>query len=627
MTPAADGAATPARPALVIGAIGIVYGDIGTSPIYALREALRATSDGPPAAGEVIGLLSLIVWSLTLIVTLKYVAVVLRADNRGEGGSLSLMTLARRAATRPGSRALIGTIGMVGACLFIGDAVITPAISVLSAVEGLHVAAPAFGRHVVGITVAILVTLFAVQRFGTGRVSIVFGPVTVLWLLAIAAAGAPYIPRHPEVLLALNPLEAVRFLVAHAAVALLIAGAVFLAVTGAEALYADLGHFGRRPITVAWFALVLPCLLLSYFGQGAYVLEHGFDGQAILFDMVPPWASLAMVLLATAATVIASQAVISGTFSLLAQAIQLHFLPRQAVRHTSERQAGQIYLPLANVVLMLAVIALVLLFGSSERLAAAYGIAVTGDMMMTSLMLGFVIWRVWGRPAWQALLLVAPLLAIEAGFFAANSVKILDGGWVSLAISGTVLVIMLTWVRGSRLIARRARAETVPLSGFIDSLGEHSPPTVSGLAVYLTEHPDSVPPALLHSLKHFKVIHERVLLLTVETRQRPRVAAGERVVLERLDGRFARMTLRYGYAERPDVAESLGEVDDADFRFDPMTTTFVLSRRALRRAPEGSLPRWQEGLFALLVRNASDATQYFRIPTGRVVELGTQTQI
>ena len=616
-----------ARPAVVLGAIGTVYGDIGTSPIYASREALPATTEGAPTRADVTGLLSLIVWSLTLIVTLKYVALVLRADNGGEGGSLSLMALARAAATRPGTRAVIGTIGMIGACLFIGDAVITPAISVLSAVEGLHVAAPALGDHVVAITVTILVVLFAVQRFGTGRVSVVFGPLTVLWLLTIAAVGLPHIPAHPEVLLAFNPLEAARFLVAHSGIALIVAGAVFLAVTGAEALYADLGHFGRRPITVAWFALVLPCLLVSYLGQGAYVLEHGFDGQAVLFDMVPDEGRLAVVLLATAATVIASQAVISGTFSLIAQAVQLHFLPRQRVLHTSAQQAGQIYLPLANAMLMIAVITLVLAFGSSERLAAAYGIAVTGDMLMTSLMLGFVIWRVWNRPPWQAALVVVPLLLIEAGFFAANSVKIVEGGWVSLAISGTVLVLMLTWVRGSRLLARMARRESVPLDAFADSIGAHPPSTVKGLAVYLTENPASVPAALLHSLKHFKVIHGQVIVLTVVTELTPRLEESRRVVIERLDGRFVRMTLRYGYAEQPDVAQTLSELEDPALRFEPMTTTFVLSRRSLRRTPKEGLPPWQEVLFAALVRNASDATQYFRIPTGRVVELGTQVRI
>ena len=612
----------------MLAAIGIVYGDIGTSPIYAFREALRAAAVGAqPTRDDVVGLLSLIVWSLTLIVTLKYVGIVLRADNRGEGGSLSLMTLARRAATRPGTRALIGTVGMIGACLFIGDAAITPAISVLSAVEGLRVAAPALGEHVTGIAIAILVLLFAVQRLGTGRVAVAFGPITVLWLLAIAAAGLYRLPSHPEVLLALNPLEGVRFVTEHGALALVVAGAVFLAVTGAEALYADLGHFGRRPIALAWFVLVLPCLLASYFGQGAYVLEHGFEDRPILFAMVPSGASLAMVVLATAATVIASQAVISGTFSLIAQAIQLHFLPRQTVRHTSDVQAGQIYLPLANAVLMCAVIGLVLLFGSSERLAAAYGIAVTGDMVMTSLMLGFVIWRVWNRPAWQALLVVVPLLALELVFLIANSVKIPDGGWVSLAISGAVLAVMLTWVRGSRALGRTARAQTVPLAGFAASLSEHPVPSVPGLAVYLTEHPDRVPPALLHGLKHFKVMHERVLLLTVETRQRPRIPPDERIEIECLDARFSRATLSYGYAEQPNVVEALGRVEDPALRFDPMTTTFVLSRRSLRRTPDGDLPHWQEGLFALLARNAVDATRYFRIPTGQVVELGTQVRI
>ena len=608
---------------LALAATGVVYGDIGTSPIYALREALHAAGgEGRASESVVLGVLSIIVWSLTLIVAIKYALIVLRADNRGEGGTLSLMALAMQ-----GRRRRTGTIlllGMVGAALFFGDAVITPAISVLSAVEGLEVVTPVLTPFVVPLTLAIVAGLFAVQKYGTASVARIFGPVTALWFVVLGATGLYHIVATPHVLLALNPVIAVQFLVEHSGVALVVVGAAFLAVTGAEALYADLGHFGRKPIVLAWFALVFPCLLLSYFGQGAYVLSHSGPIGQPLFEMVPAWATLPLVILATIATVIASQAVISGAFSLASQAIQLGLLPRLTILHTSETQSGQIYMPQINLALFFGVVVLVLEFGSSSALAAAYGISVTGEMVVTAILLYVVITGVWRRPLWLALVVVTPFLLLDGIFLWANAQKVFDGGWVSIAIALGVTLIMLTWRRGSAILFQKSRKFEVPLDMLVKNLTNKPPALVPGTAVFLTSDPESAPAALLHSLKHYKVLHESNVILTILTDEQPRVSSDDRVEIEPLSPLFMRVTLRYGYMEQPNVPKALAICRKQGWKFDIMTTSFFLSRRTLKASSKSGFSLWQDRVFIMLARNASSATAYYQIPTGRVVEIGTQ---
>ena len=613
--------------ALALGAIGVVYGDIGTSPLYALREALRAVShDTAPTADQVIGVLSIILWSLTLIVTAKYVGFVLRADNRGEGGTLSIMTLAREAVEGPYKWVVLG-IGMVGASLFFGDAIITPAISVLSAVEGLEVVSPRFKEFVVPLTVLIIVGLFAVQSLGTEKVAAVFGPLTALWFVVLGLTGAVHVFDYPAILAALNPWEAVNFLVTHPGVAFAVIGAAFLAVTGAEALYVDLGHFGRRPITLAWFYLVFPCLVINYFGQGAYVIAHNRPIDQPLFEMVPDWATLPMVILATLATIIASQAVISGAYSLTRQAIQLQLLPRFQVKHTSETQSGQIFMPRVNTLLLIGVLMLVVGFGSSEKLAAAYGISVTGEMIATSLLLLIVIWRVWKKSVWLALLIAVPFTLLEVLFFAANAAKFLDGGFVSIAVAIMMFVIMWTWTRGSAILFHKTRKSEVPLSVLAEQLERRSPHRVPGTAVFLSADPESAPTALLHSLKHYKVLHEENVILSVKTLPQPRVPIEERVVMDRQGALFTRIVLRFGFMEEPNLPKALAVCRKLGWKFDIMSTSFFLSRRSLKASVHSGMPLWQDKLFIALARNAADATEYFQIPTGRVVEIGTQVTV
>ncbi|MER8456190.1 potassium transporter Kup [Mesorhizobium sp. M0027] len=609
---------------LMLGALGVVYGDIGTSPIYAFREALHASS-GPVARNDVLGVLSLIVWALTIIVTIKYVAFVLRADNKGEGGTLSLMSLARSA--YPNGAKLILGIGLCGAALFFGDAIITPAISVLSAVEGLEVVTPTLKTYVVPITLVILAMLFAVQRFGTGRVAAVFGPVTAVWFLAIGAAGVYHLLDDPSVLLAINPYYAVAYLANTPTGAFVMVGAVFLAVTGAEALYVDLGHFGRRPIVLAWFSVVFPCLLLNYFGQGAFVLANGGKPTNPFFQMLPDWALMPMVGLATAATVIASQAVISGAFSLTRQAVQLNLLPRIEVQHTSEMQSGQIYMPRVNLVVALGVMLLVVGFGGSSSLASAYGISVTGEMLMTTILL-FVVMRF--RWKWQLALAAALTLlfgTIDTGFFLANIVKILEGGWVSITVACAMGLIMSTWIRGTRYLFEKTRRNEIPLDFLAGNLLKKKPHLVSGTAVFLTSDPLSAPTALMHSLKHYKVLHEQNVILSVVTAPQPVVPDSERVKMETVNELFMRVTLTFGYMEQPNIPRALAICRKQGWKFDIMTTSFFLSRRSLKASPNSGMPVWQDKLFIGLARTAADATEYFQIPTGRVVEIGTQVAI
>lgn len=611
--------------ALTLGALGVVYGDIGTSPIYAFREALRvATGDGPNTDSDILGILSLIVWALTLIVAIKYLLIVLRADNRGEGGVLSLMALARRDAGRFSGLVLL--LGMAGAALFYGDAVVSPAISVLSAVEGLEVVSPALHSWVIPIAVAILVGLFAVQRFGTAKVATVFGPIMVLWFLVLGAAGFFQIIDNPAVLAALNPYYAFNFLFQHSAVAMVVFGAVFLAITGAETLYADLGHFGRRPIVIAWFSLVFPALLLNYFGQGAYALKH-HDAKQPLFEMMPEWAGIPFVLLAMMATVIAGQAAITGAFSLTRQAIQLNLLPRLDVLHTSAEQSGQIYVPQINSFLLIGVVVLVLAFGSSSALATAYGIALSGAMVVTGALLFFVIWKVWKRPLWMALAVMVPFALIELTFLGANLLKVTDGGWVTILIATSVLVMMITWRRGSNILFEKTRRSEVPLTLLTDNLNAKPPTLVDGTAIFLTGDRDSTPTALLHSLKHYHVLHKQNVILTVVTAERPRVPLAERVEIEVLNDLFTRLTLNFGYMEDPNIPKALALTRKQGLKFDIMTTSFFLSRRSLKASADRGMPLWQDKLFITLARNASSATAYYQIPTGRVVEIGTQVLI
>jgi KUP system potassium uptake protein len=612
---------------LTIGAVGVVYGDIGTSPLYAFREGILVAAEdaGVVNAASVLGILSLMFWSLIVVVTIKYVVILLRFDNNGEGGTLALMAAARRAWPKAAGAILV--LGAIAASLFYGDATITPALSVLSAVEGLEVAAPVLDPFVLPLTIAILVGLFLIQSRGTARVASFFGPVTVLWFFAIGIAGLIAIAGNPQVLLAFNPAYGVAFLVGNGMIGFVVFGAVFLTVTGAEALYADLGHFGRKPIQIAWIGLVLPALTLNYFGQGAFVLAEPDAIANPFFLMYPDWARLPMVFLATAATIIASQAVITGAYSLSQQAVQLGLLPRQEVRHTSETQAGQIYLPRINAILLIGVLLLVGLFRSSTALAGAYGIAVSGTMVVTAMLAFVVVWRAWNWHILGAAALVLPFLAIDTTFLAANLMKLLQGGWFPLLLGLVITVVMLTWVRGSRILFEKSRRLEVPLVELCERLEAKPPPRIAGTAVFLTGDSDSAPTALLHSLKHFKVLHENNAVVTVVTENTPRVRPQDRVTIEPITASFVRIKVRYGFMENPNLPLALASIRNEAFTFDVMRTSFFLSRRSLKASPRSGMPAWQDRIFIPLARNADDASAYFRIPTDRVVEIGTQLTI
>ncbi|ENS11607.1 potassium transporter Kup [Brucella abortus] len=611
---------------LVLDALGVVYGDIGTSPIYAFREALHAAAtNGILARSDILGVVSLIFWALTLVVTVKYVLFVLRADNNGEGGILSLMALVRGALK--GRPDLILGVGICGAALFFGDAVITPAISVLSAMEGLEIVAPNLTPFVVPAAVVILVTLFSVQKLGTGRVAIVFGPIMALWFVALGASGLWHIFDDPTVMAALNPYYAVRFLTVSPAVAFVTVGAVFLVMTGAEALYADLGHFGRKPIVRAWLWIVFPCLLLNYFGQAAFILSHGEAAALPFFQIIPSFALWPMVLLATAATVIASQAVITGAYSVARQAVQLNILPRLEIQHTSEKLHGQIYIPRVNLLLGLAVVILVLGFEKSSNLAAAYGIAVTGNMLVTTVLLYIAMTRIWNWRVSRALPIILGFLVIDMLFFSANIIKVHEGGWASIGIATVLVLIMWTWVRGTRHLFQKTRKAEVPLDLIVEQMAKRPPTIVPGTAVFLTGDPKSAPTALMHSLKHYKVLHENNVILTVVTASKPWVASADRARVSQYNERFMLVTLTFGYMQQPNIPRALGLCRRLGWKFDIMTTSFFLSRRSLKASVHSGMPLWQDKLFILLARTASDATEYFQIPTGRVVEIGTQVNI
>src|ERR1700722_10905546 len=612
---------------LALGSVGVVYGDIGTSPLYALRAAVVA-SGGPTGLvtrEAVFGVLSLILWALVIVVTLKYVIVLLRADNNGEGGTLALMALAQRALRRGAN--VIVLCGIISAALFYGDAMITPALSVLSAIEGLKIVTPAFDPYIVSVTMGILVVLFAVQSRGTAKVASFFGPVMVIWFFIIAVAGAAHVASRPKILFAFNPFYAVAFLLSHGKIGLVTLGAVFLAVTGAEALYADLGHFGRKPIQTAWVGLVLPSLALNYLGQGALVLNDPKALESPFFLLYPDWALLPMVVLATAATVIASQAVISGAYSLSQQAIQLGLLPRLEIRHTSEEHYGQIYAPRVNMLLLFGVLMLVALFRSSSALASAYGIAVSGTMVVTGMMAIVVVWKVWKWSPLAAVSLIAPFLCIDVIFLSANMLKVVEGGWVPLALGTMIMAVMYTWRRGTRLLYEKTRRLETPLEVLVAMLEKKPPARVPGTAVFLTSDPTSAPTALMHSLKHYKVLHEKNVILTIESAPTPRVDISERVRLEQISPTFTKVTLRFGFMESPNVPKALAIARKLGWQFDIMSTSFFLSRRALKPAAHSGMPRWQDHLFIALSRTANDATDYFQIPSGRVVEVGTQVTI
>ncbi|MBV6487003.1 MAG: potassium transporter Kup [Pseudorhodoplanes sp.] len=613
--------------ALTLGSIGVVYGDIGTSPLYAVRESvLAAVGHGNPATHEaVLGILSLIIWALILIVTVKYVFILLRADNNGEGGTLALMALAHRALERGGGIVIL--LGIVSAALFYGDALITPALSVLSAIEGLKIVTPAFEPYVVSLAVVILLALFAVQSHGTASVARYFGPVTLVWFVALAAAGCWHIAQNPGVLRAFDPVYGVRFVIDHGLIGLLTLGAVFLVVTGSEALYADLGHFGKKPIRTAWLTVVLPALTINYLGQGALVLADPKAIENPFFLLYPEWAILPMVGLATAATVIASQAVITGAYSITSQAIQLGLLPRLEIRHTSEAQYGQIFMPRANTLLLVGVLVLVLFFKSSSALASAYGIAVTGTMVVTALMAFVVVWKVWRWGPVAAAMLIAPFLLIDLTFLSANMLKVFEGGWVPLVLGAAIMLLMYTWRRGSRLLFQKTRKLEMPLATLVSSLEKKPPQRVPGSAVFLTGDIESAPTALLHSLKHYKVLHEHNVVLTVEYAATPRVDDAERVKIESLSPSFMRVVLRFGFMERPHVPRALAIARRHGWTFDIMSTSFFLSRRTLKPSVQSGMPVWQDRLFIALARSANDATDFFQIPTGRVVEVGTQVTI
>ena len=608
---------------LVVASIGVVYGDIGTRFLYAFREAVAAASGGPgvvPQPAAVLGILSLILWSLLIIVSAKYVLILLRADNHGEGGILALMALVQRSASRRG----VLVLGAIGAALFYGDALITPAISVLSAVEGAKLAMPVSHNAAVIATIAILIALFSAQGYGTHRVAAAFGPIMIVWFVVIGGAGIWQITRNPAVLAAVNPIYAVDFMTANIVIGLTTLGAVFLAVTGAEALYADLGHFGRKPITYAWFTFVLPALLLNYFGQGALVLSDPSAIDNPFYRTVPPVGLLPLVVLATLATIIASQATITGAYSLTSQAVQLRLLPRLTIRHTSEEHAGQIYLPAVNWLMLAGVLTLVISFQASENLASAYGIAVTGTMIVTAILASIMMVSRWKWSWLQTAAVMIPFLAVELVFLCANMLKLVDGGWVTLLIAAVMFTIMMVWWKGTGILLAKTRRTEIPLTDLTASLERSSATTVSGTGVYLTANPDNAPTALLHTLKHFKVMHERIVIISVITSDWPHLGIEEGVSMERLSERIVRIRIVTGFMQQPNIPEVLAFCRTRGLPNDLMTTSFMLSRRAIKAERPSSLPLPATALYIMLAHNAADATDYFRIPKDRVVEIGTQ---
>jgi KUP system potassium uptake protein len=614
--------------ALALGAVGVVFGDIGTSPLYAMREALSHARGGGGGEMAVLGVISLVLWTLTLFVTIKYVIFFMRADNNGEGGTLALMALAQRALGKRSTTVFF--LGVIGAALFYGDGIITPAISVLSAVEGLK-DAPGLGVHlapyVVPISAGILIALFLVQAKGTHKMAQFFGPITLVWFLCIGALGLLHLSDDLSIFRAVNPWYGVSFLLDNGFLGFVILGSVFLAVTGAEALYADMGHFGRGPIRASWLFLVFPCLALNYLGQGALVLSHPASRANPFWDMVPEFAYWPILLLAAMATVIASQAVITGAFSATQQAVQLGLIPRTEIKRTSETQAGQIYVPSVNQALMIGVLVLLFVFESSHRLASAYGIAVTGAMFVDTLIAYVVIRRIWKWNLFKTGLLLIPLAFIDLVFIASNLLKIPDGAWLPLALGGILVLMMWTWSRGSQILADKTRREAVPLDDLIGMLAARPPHRAPGTAIFLTSDPDMAPVALMHNLKHNKVLHEKNVILTVKTAATPRVAEEDRVKIVPVNGDFTKLFLSYGFMESPNVPKALGKCRKQGLKFDIMATSFFLGRRSVVPSAQSGMPLWQDRIYIFMLKNAANPTEFFRIPPGRVVEMGAQVTV
>ena len=613
--------------ALTLAAIGVVYGDIGTSPLYALKEVF-AHGRVPISPENILGILSLFFWTLTVIVSFKYVVLILRADNHGEGGLIAMLALASQAVKdRPGLRRVLLLVGIFGTAIFFGDGVITPAVSVLGAIEGLEVAAPALHRYVVPVSLVVLTMLFAGQRFGTASVGRAFGPVTLVWFVVLAALGVPHILAHPQVLVALSPHHALGFLFAHPGMAFAALGAVVLCVTGAEALYADLGHFGKKPIRLAWFAVVMPALLLNYFGQGAMLLQHPENAKNPFYEMAPEWALYPLIGLATAAAVVASQALITAAFSVTKQAIQLGYLPRLRILHTSVRDTGQIYVPFVNWALFGFVVFAVVMFGSSSALASAYGIAVTIDMTITTVMTFFVIRYGWRLPLALCLAATGFFFVVDFTFFAANAVKILEGGWFPLAIGAGMFTLMITWKRGRRLMTERLREESIELEPFLESIFISPPLRVPGTAVFLHAEQGSTPFALLHNLKHNKVLHEQNLFVTVQHHEVPWVGFDKRCQITAMGHDCWQVTLHFGFKNEPDVPEALRLLEGRGVQLDEMETSYFLSRDTVIPTFGGGMALWREKLFASMHRNAAAAADFLHLPTNRIVELGTKVEI
>ena len=621
---------------LALGSVGVVFGDIGTSPLYALRESLAHSRAGVGQEIAVLGVVSLVLWTLTLFVTIKYVTFFMRADNKGEGGTLALMALAQKALGSLGAgigrkrSTAVFFLGIVGAALFYGDGIITPAISVLSAVEGVRDAphiGHILGPYVVIISAAILIALFLVQAKGTHRVAAFFGPITLLWFLTLGALGLLHLFDNPTIFWALNPWFGISFLLRDGFLGFVILGSVFLCVTGAEALYADMGHFGKGPIKVAWLFLVFPCLALNYLGQGALILSHPHAAADPFWSMAPRAFYWPILILATMATVIASQAVITGAFSMTQQAVQLGLLPRIDIKRTSETQAGQIFVPQVNRFLMIGVLVLLFVFQSSHRLAGAYGIAVTGAMFVDTLLAYVVVRRIWKWNLIQTGALLVPLAFVDMIFIASNMLKIPEGAWLPLVLGGLLVLIMVTWTRGAQILTEKTRRDSVPLADLVQILAARPPHRVSGSAIFLTGDPDMTPVALMHNLKHNKVLHEKNVILTVRTAGKPRVAEADRIEIEKVDNDFQKVVVSYGFMESPNLPKALGQCRRLGLKYDIMATSFFLGRRSIVPSAQSGMPLWQDHLFIFLMKNAANPTDFFKIPPGRVVELGAQITV
>jgi KUP system potassium uptake protein len=616
------------RSLLVLGALGVVYGDIGTSPLYALRECFHAEHGVPPSPANVMGVLSLVFWSLVLIVCVKYLTFVLRAENDGEGGILSLLALGFGRGPSTSRRSTVFLLmGVFGAALLFGDGMLTPCITILGAVEGLEVATPLFRPYIVPLAIIILVGLFAFQKHGTGAVGRVFGPITLLWFLSIGVVGVVSVAKSPVVLIAINPWYAAQFVMGNGFAAFIVLGAVFLVVTGAEALYADLGHFGAHPIRTAWFAVVFPSLVLNYFGQGALLLRDPSAAVNPFFRLVPDWGLYPLVALATAASIIASQALITGVFSITMQAIQLGYLPRMEIRHTSSEERGQIYMPLVNWLLLLCCILTVIGFGSSSRLSSAYGIAVSLTMLITTILFYFAARKQWNWSFAKAGGLCAAFMAIELVFFAANAMKITHGGWFTLAVGIALFAIMTTWQRGRGLLGQRLSASSLPFDLFLEDLRQTPVTRVKGTAIFMAGNPKGTPLALLHNLKHNQVLHQRVLLLTIATAGTPHVAPDKRLQIESLPEGFYRVVASFGFMERPNIGEVFKACRAQNLAVEPGEATYFLSRETILATRRPGMALWRERLFAFMSRNAQSATAFFDLPANRVVELGMQVEL